>query len=245
MTELERRYAFALGAAKYCGTQEGTAEHRALLAMYNSIVPLPRNHRITSTEAWCAAFVSAVAQELGLLEIIPVECSCSAMIAQAKAAGIWEEHDSYVPKAGDLLMYDWQANGKGDNRGAPDHVGIVLEVRGNTIFVVEGNYNDAVGIRRVPLDGQYIRGFVCPNFRNMNEKEEMAVIQVKVLKRGMKEEQVRSAQSLLNLRNDAGLDTDGSFGPATEKAVRAYQKKKGLSVTGEINQETWNTLMGI
>ena len=43
-----------------------------------------------------------------------------------------------------------------------------------------------------------------------------------VLKRGDKGEPVKALQVLLHLRAGSGLEIDGSFGPATEGAVKAY-----------------------
>lgn len=36
---------------------------------------------------------------------------------------------------------------------------------------------------------------------------------------------------------------DGDFGPSTDKAVRAFQKLKGLSVDGVIGKDTWTALL--
>lgn len=36
---------------------------------------------------------------------------------------------------------------------------------------------------------------------------------------------------------------DGIYGPETEEAVAAYQRARGLRVTGTVNQETWNYLV--
>ncbi len=41
-----------------------------------------------------------------------------------------------------------------------------------------------------------------------------------------------------------GLAVDGSFGPLTEARVEAYQKSKGLAVTGVVESKTWAALMG-
>ncbi|WP_286166412.1 peptidoglycan-binding protein [Bacillus sp. E(2018)] len=38
------------------------------------------------------------------------------------------------------------------------------------------------------------------------------------------------------------IPADGNFGPQTESAVKAYQKRKGLAVDGIVGQATWNTL---
>ncbi|PEJ48210.1 hypothetical protein CN692_24190 [Bacillus sp. AFS002410] len=38
------------------------------------------------------------------------------------------------------------------------------------------------------------------------------------------------------------VDVDGKFGPKTEKAVKEYQKRKGLTVDGIVGQQTWSKL---
>lgn len=50
-------------------------------------------------------------------------------------------------------------------------------------------------------------------------------------------------QKLLNQYMNAGLETDGIFGPKTDKAVRAYQKSKGLQVDGIVGPKTWSALL--
>ena len=40
------------------------------------------------------------------------------------------------------------------------------------------------------------------------------------------------------LQYKLGITVDGSFGPATEKAVKAYQKSKGLAVDGSVGPAT-------
>jgi peptidoglycan hydrolase-like protein with peptidoglycan-binding domain len=40
-----------------------------------------------------------------------------------------------------------------------------------------------------------------------------------------------------------GLTVDGSFGPLTLARVKAYQKSKGLAVTGVVDSRTWKALM--
>lgn len=52
------------------------------------------------------------------------------------------------------------------------------------------------------------------------------------LAEGDKGVQVGRLQAFLNWFGDYGLERDNSFGPATKKAVRAFQKKEGLEVDG-------------
>ena len=92
---------------------------------------------MTVNDAWCATAVSAAFIACGLTSIFPcVECSCNNMITKAKNAGIWIENDAYIPKVGDVILYDWQDNGVGDNMGSADHVGIVYSVSGNSFVVI-------------------------------------------------------------------------------------------------------------
>jgi hypothetical protein len=55
---------------------------------------------------------------------------------------------------------------------------------------------------------------------------------------------VRAVQSQIHGRGDgANLAIDGSFGPNTNDAVRAFQQLLGLSVDGIVGPETWNHLV--
>lgn len=158
-TEMEARLAFVAACLSLCGTKEGGGDHQAVVGWYNRITPLPRGYRMTVKDAWCAAFLSAMAWKLGLRYHIPFECSCGRMIELAKGWGIWEEDDGYTPRIGDWVMYDWEDDGVGDCTGSPNHVGVVADVEGSTIRVCEGNYSDTVKIR-VKQDRRYIRGWI-------------------------------------------------------------------------------------
>lgn len=52
------------------------------------------------------------------------------------------------------------------------------------------------------------------------------------IKQGDKGDNVKKLQQFLNWCINAKLNVDGSFGPATLKAVKEYQKKYGLTVDG-------------
>ena len=150
-------------AKKYLGTKESDIKHQEIVSIYNSIKPLPVGYKIGMNDSWCAAFVSACAKKADIKKF-PFECSCERMINRAKALMLWEENDAHIPAEGDVIMYDWQDNGKGDNKGWADHTGIVEKVNGDKITVIEGNYNNAVKRRTISVNGRYIRGYIQPSF---------------------------------------------------------------------------------
>lgn len=67
------------------------------------------------------------------------------------------------------------------------------------------------------------------------------------LRRGDKGEVVRAAQILLNGRKCSvgAYGADGDFGPATEAAALAYQRRNGLDDDGIIGPATWASLLGV
>lgn len=151
-------------ARAWLGKKESDGSHKEIIDVYNSHKPLARGYAVTYTDAWCATFVSAVAIKCGLTDIIPTECGCGQIIALFQKLGEWIENDAYIPSPGDVIFYDWQDSGSGDNSGWPDHVGIVETVSGSTITVIEGNKSNAVGRRTLQVNGKYIRGYGVPKY---------------------------------------------------------------------------------
>ena len=157
-------------AKQWLGKKESNGSHKEIIDIYNAHTPLARSYNVKYTDAWCATFVSAVAIKCGATDIIPTECSCAEQIELFKKLGCWVEDENRVPKPGDIIYYDWDDNGVGDNQGHPDHVGIVERVVANTISVIEGNISNKVGRRLIFVNSKNIRGYAVPNY----QKEEGA-----------------------------------------------------------------------
>lgn len=170
-TEKQLRERVVSTAAKYIGSKENSENHKKIIDIYNSQCPLPRGYNVKYTDAWCATFVTFIGIETGLSEIILGECSCNKMIEKYQKIGRWIENDSYIPKIGDIIMYDWNDTGSGDCQGQADHVGIVRAISGNTMEIIEGNMNNSVGVRSLKVDGKYIRGYCIPNYADKSIKQ--------------------------------------------------------------------------
>lgn len=150
------------------GKKEADGSHKVIIDTYNSHKPVARGYRMTYTDPWCATFISYLAIKLDITDIIPTECGCEPMINLFKKLGEWIENDAYVPEMGDIIFYDWQDSGKGDNQGWSDHVGIVECCDGKQMRVIEGNKNDEVGRRIIDVNSRYIRGYGVPKYKTIN-----------------------------------------------------------------------------
>lgn len=76
-------------------------------------------------------------------------------------------------------------------------------------------------------------------------QQKMLDFSVPVLKKGAKNDTVRALQSMLNGFGLTCGAIDGSFGPATDKAVRSYQSAMGLTPDGSVGRATWTALLGL
>ena len=210
-------------AQSWVGIKEANYGHKEIIDTYNSQKPLPAGYKMKYTDAWCAATVTAAAVKAGVASIFPCECSCSRMIAKAKEMGIWIEPDNHVPSPAQLIMYDWDDNGVGENTGSPEHVGLVERISGNTITVIEGNYSDSVKRRNISVNGRYIRGFIAPKY----DAESKPVVSVV---KDTKIDSVKEVQVWLNDEYNLGIAEDNSYGPKTKKAlVKALQVELGFT----------------
>ena len=178
MTEAQARQKVVGIMQGWIGLKRSDKSHAPIIDTYNGDKPLPRGYKVTYTDAYCATTTSAAAIKAGYTDIIPVECSCYYLIEKAKAMGIWQENDAYIPAPGDEVLYDWDDGANfatTDCTGTPEHVGMVEAVSGNTIKVMEGNMSGGVvGRRNLQVNGRYIRGFICPDYASKATEKEPA-----------------------------------------------------------------------
>ena len=273
-TEADVRKSVVSAISKFKGIKEGSLAHKRLIDIFNDS-GLCTRYRMTEDDAWCAMTVSdafiitALAGRPGSGALFQcVECSCAEMIKLAKKQGIWQEKDSYVPKVGDVIFYDWQDSGKGDNTGHPDHVGLVSSCDGKIIKVLEGNYKDSVGYREIKVNGKSIRGFICPKYglyasgdKSTAEKDKEPQAKPQEARgysgkfpelpaRGYFKKgdgylqligvktEVRRLQKLTNWISGTHLQIDGAYGDKTIAAVKKAQKILGVKEDGLFGKET-------
>jgi hypothetical protein len=239
------RKEFVTQMQAWVGLKESNGSHKKIVDIYNTIKPLPVGYKLKYSDAWCAGTVSAAAQVCGATDIVPTECSCPRMITKAQKMGIWVEADDYVPSPGDILLYDWDDSGKGDNKGGSDHVGVVEKISGNSMTIIEGNYSNAVKRRTLKVNGKYIRGYIVPKFAD--EAVETPVEE--------KKDEYTLEEFVRDVQKATGATVDGIAGKETlsktltlsryinrsHKAVKPVQKRLyalGYTVVGEADGKT-------
>lgn len=156
----------------WIGYSRSNGKHKKIIDIYNNDDPknLPRGYKVKYTDSYCDTTVSAAAIKAGMKSLIGKECSCEKHIEIFKKKGIWEENGKVTPKAGWIILYNWDDNTQ-PNDGHADHIGVVESVKKKTIVVIEGNYGGAVKRRTVPVGWGYIRGYAKPKYESAKGQE--------------------------------------------------------------------------
>ena len=191
---------------------------------------------------WCACFISWLAEELDITDIIPVDMSCNSQIAKFKDMGVWHTDKNF--QTGDILYYDW------DISGDADHVGIIEKVAGNTLTVIEGNNgnypNDRVRRREISSASSLIYGYARPKYPVKSSAKGSDVnISLPTVRKGDTGNVVKILQLALVAyeQNIGKYGADGDFGSDTESVVRQFQKNSGIEVDGIVGKDTWSELL--
>ena len=235
---ISTRYLPVAIALSYLGATSRSEKHREIIAVYNSVKP--HGYTMRLSDPWCAAFWSACQIMAGNNQKeVPMSASCSQIIADAKAMGIWQENESVKPQVGWGVLYDWQDSGYGDNQGSPDHIGMVYDVDDKYIYVIEGNKGaGVVGKRAVAINGRFLRGFVKPHYDSMHKIQHQpktvfrGTLPTTDVKYNCEGADVAQLQNFLNWIDGAKLDIDKSCGAKTTQAILDYQYTYGLELDG-------------
>lgn len=108
---------------------------------------------------WCACFVSWCANQCGYIEkgIIPKFAAVGDGVDWFKARGRFR-NNKYIPHPGDIIFFDWGAD------GIRDHVGFVERCDGKMVYTIEGNSGDACRRLAYRVGHPEVLGFGIPNY---------------------------------------------------------------------------------
>lgn len=208
---------------------------------------------------WCDVFVDAAyIANFGYDDATAMTFQTpSGYAACSLSADAYKRNGSFysTPETGDQIFFFY---GNGIN-----HTGIVIEVNGNSIVCVEGNYSDGVARTQYNLGNNIIAGFGRPNWavvaepetladddaeepaEDMTDTEEFDIVHPKHRRAflhlqygdgiNMPLPQVKAWQALLQCWGFV-IDVDGEFGTDTANATRRWQEKvKSIGADVEVN----------
>lgn len=143
---------------------------------------------------------------------------------------------------------------KGAIKTIPEVPGVLVFMSGHVgVYIGNGEVIEArgysYGVVKTKLAARAWRNWgYCPYITYEVEEKKPAntiTVELPVLKKGMKIAEVKTLQRLLLALGYSmnGYGADGSFGGATDKALRQFQKDKGLEVDGSCGKATWSALL--
>lgn len=198
---------------------------------------------------WCQAFQSVIADRAGLKANTdyPKTASCTA------AAQWFRRHGRLhsTPKVGDQILYTR------DGGSTFYHVGLVVAIDGNTMTTIEGNTSGTFKGNYWNGDGVYKKtqrigsrsaryGRVQYASEPKPSKPKAPVKLTRVIKMGDHGNDVAALKNrLIALGGPHRVKPGPNYGKYAKEAVEAFQASHGLSVDGEVGNDTWGALFDV
>ena len=137
-----------------------TSAFKGIIDLYNN-GRISGSYKMKYSDAWCACFVSACSIKCGYTDIIYRHVNCGSMLSWYQDNSGYTKNKKYIPKPGDIVFFDWNAN------SSPDHVGLIAEATSTNITTIEGNYRDSVKQRTFSPGYSYLQAFGLPKYDNV------------------------------------------------------------------------------
>lgn len=245
---------------KEIGTVEGPKDNETKYGAFTKANFLP----------WCGSFIMWTANASGIK--VPNTVYTPAGVAAFKKNGKWVPVKGNKPKPGWVVYFDFPGGRDIDHVGwviKDNGDGTALCAEGNTSpDGKKGSQSNggeacfklrAYGPNKKGLP-VHIAGYGQVDYPDSDsapvktlEEKKVALAEVaksqgvdvppvklfKALKTGSKGQGVKNVQTLLK------IEADGAYGPGTASAVKNFQKKEGLPVTGVVDEETFRRLKGV
>lgn len=193
---------------------------------------------------WCCTFVWDIFRMANLSYLFyngQRTAYCPTVYTWAVANNMKVSFDAAQP--GDLVLFDWDAD------GIADHIGFVERLAGNVLVTIEGNTSDADY-----SNGGYVlrrerNRFCVLAIVHIDYPCEEYMFEVSQIQKGDSGKDVYLMQALLRGRGyrdkllKKAVVVDSQFGDSSERALMWYQEKNKLTVDGICGAETWRSLL--
>ena len=245
----------------WLGKSRSKGTHKDIIDIYNSYTPRARGYKASYTDDYCDITVSAVFIKLNAVSLIGgTECGVEEHVKIFQKAGIWLEDGTITPKAGDIIVFNWDSKTQ-PNNGYSDHIGFVESVSNGKITTIEGNTQGGIVARNTYSVGYgCIRGFARPKYaasgnddnsdNSGSDKIGNCTVNLHTFLKGAQDNQIKAIQTILNRLKYKGKDgkkltVDGSLGDNTAYAIENFQKANGMTGInyGTVAAKTWELLL--
>ena len=244
---------------KEVGTIEGPKDNETKYGAWSKANFLP----------WCGSFVNWSAMTAGVK--IPNTVYTPAGVSAFKKANKWVPVKGNKPQAGWVVYFDFPGGADIDHVGwvlKDNGDGTCITIEGNT--TADGKKgsqsNGGECVKKLRAYGPnkkgipvFIAGYGAVDYpdaeNNVKPLEQKKIELAEVVKsQGVEVPPVKlfktfkkgsKGQGVKNIQTALKLNADGEYGPATVAAVKAFQKKEKMTVTGNVDEETWRRLKGV
>lgn len=201
---------------------------------------------------WCVVFIWWLFKELNASDLFcggEKTAWCNFVRDYAKQHNQWVT-SGYRP--GDLIMFNWNSD------DVLDHIGLVAEVNGNALTVIEGNCNDQVSVctrSGITMVGAYRPNYAGTNVKPAPEKDEekgrytvkagdtLWGIAERFLGAGERYVQIMSANNLMTDMIHPGQVLVIPDGTSVYRTIQITVKSETLELLS-IMAEGWNKTIG-
>jgi len=215
-------------------------------------------------EAWCGDFVTDVFKR-AQVPLPSMQPGCRTGFAYCPdAVGYGRAHrvtrNSWEAEPGDIVLFDWNGD------GTADHTEVATGYQDAALFTIGGNSGPSNIDGFVGNGGVHRHRWEAPAGHG-NDQVLVVIDTSKVVQFGgpahptkagtppppgprmlmlkspmMQGADVRAVQQALNQRNNAGLATDGIYGPSTRDAVINWQRREHIDADGIVGPLTRSSL---
>lgn len=185
-------------AGHWIGAEEGGVLHQSLINTFNAEF---KGYKMSYTEPWCAAGLSAIFILARMGDLIPIECSVPRMYVECVKMGMQAVRTGEA-EPGDIVFYDWGGD------GVLDHVGIIEKVNKNIYQVIECNVSNRVGRRYIHQAAPSITAVLRPKYDKGTEQEGAFIAYATRKSMAFSHHYLPHVESFLALRTGPGTGYD-------------------------------------
>jgi len=190
---------------------------------------------------WCDMFVSWVADQCGMKDLIGRFAYVPYHMADFRRRGLWHDGAGGI-RRGDVIVFDWEHD------SVPDHIGYVEHADGSGIHTIEGNTGSPQGVWRVTRQANVVKGYGRPRYHGAGGAAPSAPPRPSAqhappwpgtyLRATTRGHGTRAWQQRMAARGWR-IAVDDVYGPASAGICRQFQAEKRLGVDGVVGPVTW------